>query len=85
MTTRQDFETRFTKMGRDIDEMLSDDREEYREERQELKNRWDSLEARRMEIANEGDSAWEKFKDEMQSGWEDIKTSFDDLRKRFGR
>lgn len=85
MITRQDFETRLAQMGRDIDEMLNDDREEYREERQELKNRWDRLETRRMEIANEGESAWERFKDEMEEGWNDIKDSFDDLRKRFTR
>jgi phage-related minor tail protein len=85
MTTREDFETRFTQMGRDIDEMLSDDREEYREERRELKDRWDRLEQRRMEMNAKGDSAWEEFKDEMEDGWNNIKDSFDDLRRRLSR
>lgn len=85
MTTREDFDTRFEQMGRDIDDMIADDREELREERLALKNKWDRLNARRSEIDTEGESAWEKFKDEMNDGWEDIKSSFEDLKNRFAR
>lgn len=85
MTTREDFETRFTQMGQDIDEMLSDEREDYREERIAIKDKWNRLDVRRSEISSQGDSAWEKFKDEIEDGWNDIKMSFEDLRKRFKR
>lgn len=85
MTTREDFETRFTQMGQDIDEMLSDDREDYREERIAIKDKWNRLDVRRAEISSQGDSAWEKFKDEIEDGWNDLKMSFEDLRKRFKR
>lgn len=72
-------------MGRDIDDMLADAREDYREERQELKDKWDRLEERRVEIEKEGDSAWDRFKDEIEDGWNNIKDSFDDLRRRLAR
>lgn len=83
MTTREDFETRFSQMGNDIDDMISDEREELREERQKLKDKWNTLEMRRTEISDKGESAWEEFKDEIESGWEDIKRDFDDVKRRF--
>lgn len=83
MTTREDFDTRFTQMGKEIDDMLADEREEYREERKELKDKWNRLEERRTEMNTRGENAWEEFKDELEKGWNDIKSSFDGLRKRF--
>lgn len=85
MTTREDFETRFALMGRDIDDMVSDDREEYLEERRALKEKWDKLEVRRTEMETKGENAWEEFKDEMEAGWEDIRITFEDLRNRLAR
>lgn len=84
MTPKEDFETRLGVFGRKIDELVADAREEYREERQELKDRWNRLESRRVEVVAKGDSAWEEFKDDLEEEWNDIKRSYEDLRKRFG-
>jgi hypothetical protein len=83
MTTKQDFETRFSQMGDDIDDMVADGREDLREERQSLKDTWNRLDTRRAELADKDDSAWEEFKDEMEQGWEAIKRDFDDVKRRF--
>ncbi len=81
---RQDFDTRFSAIGADIDTILADEREDYREERQELKDKWNRLDTRRTELAGKDDSAWEEFKDELQEGWDDIKRTYDDLKRRLG-
>ncbi len=82
MTTKQDFNTRFEEAGREIDEMVGNAREEYREERQELKDKWNRLDERRKEVAGYGDDRWEEFKDELEETWNDVKMSYEDLRKR---
>lgn len=80
MTTRTDFETRFAKTGRDIDEMISDTKDTYREERQALKDKWNDLDTRRTELADESESAWDEVKDEFEEGWNDVKDSYEDLK-----
>jgi hypothetical protein len=80
MTTRTDFEKGFAETGRHIDEMIADTRENFREERQELRNKWDKLEMRRTEIVDEGDDKWEEVKVEFEEGWRDIKDSYEDLK-----
>ena len=82
MTTKTDFETKFAETGRNIDEMILDTRENYREERQELRNKWDKLEARRTELADQGDDKWEEVKTEFEEGWEEVKNSYEDLKEK---
>ncbi len=80
MATKEELETGFSRLGEDIDGMFSDAREDYRKERQELKDKWNRLNTRRGEIADKGDDAWEGFKDEMEEGWNDVKVSYEDLK-----
>ncbi len=82
MTTKTDFETKFAETGRNIDEMILDTRENYREERQELRNKWDKLEASRTELADQGDDKWEEVKTEFEEGWEEVKNSYEDLKEK---
>lgn len=80
MTTKKDFENRFAETGRNIDEMVADTHETLREERQALRNKWDTLETKRADAAAQGDDRWEEMKGEMEDGWNDVKASYEDLK-----
>lgn len=80
MTTKKDFETKFKETGKHIDEMITDTRENFREERQELRNKWDRLETRRAEVTDQDESKWEEVKDSFEADWQDIKDSYEDLK-----
>jgi gas vesicle protein len=82
MATRQDFETRFSQAGKEIDELVADAREEYREERQELKDKWSALDTKKNNLADDTEETWNDVKDEMEEGWNDVKASYDDLKRR---
>ena len=83
MTTRKDFETKFAETGRNIDEIVSDTRESMREERQNLRRKWDDLETKRAEVADKGDDVWDTIKSEMEEGWKDVQDSYDDIKENF--
>lgn len=83
MTKRNDFEKKFAQTGKNIDDMVGDVREDFREERQALRNKWDMLETKRAGLADDGDDAWDDIKDDMEEGWKDIEDSYANLKKNF--
>jgi len=83
MTTRQEFETGFSKTGESIDKLLADTRETMREERQTLKDKWIALDTKRKGVADDTEETWNGVKAEMEEGWKDIKDSYEDIKKNF--
>lgn len=80
MATKQDFEGRFEETGKNIDEMIADTRDNLREERQELKNKWNTINDRKSSLVDDTEETWEEVKDEMEEGWEEVKDSYEDLK-----
>ncbi len=83
MATKKEFEGRFEETGKNIDQMLSNTSDKFREERQELKNKWNTLDEKRGGVADNDDSAWDNVKEEMEEGWNDLQDSYNDMKENF--
>lgn len=83
MTTRTDFESRFAETGRNIDEMVADTREEYREERNALKTKWSDMQKEWDAVEDKSDSTWDTIKDKWEEGLRDIEDTYKDMKHNF--
>ncbi len=77
MTLRSDFEDKFAKTGKNIDDMVNNTSENMREERRKLKSDWTHLETK---MKDTGEDAWDGVKDEMERGRDKIEESYNDLK-----
>ena len=80
MATKKEFEGKFEETGKNIDEMIADTQENFREEWQGLKDKWDEMNTKRSSLVDDSEDAWDDVKDEMEDGWKDIKDSYEDLK-----
>ncbi len=58
MTTKKEFSGRFEETGKNIDKMVSNASETLRKERQDLKNKWNALDKKRTDVADDDNNAW---------------------------
>ncbi len=85
MTTKKEFEGRFEETGKNIDEMVADTRDNFREERQELKDKWSAMNTKKSSLADDTEDTWKEVKDEMEEGWQEMKDSYEDLKHRLSK
>lgn len=80
MTTRKEFEAKFKETGKNIDELVSNTSENFRDERTKLKDKWHEMDQKRASVAEDDESAWDEVKEEMHEGWDHMEKSYQDLK-----
>jgi hypothetical protein len=84
MTTKGDFEREMGELGEEIDTMVDDGQEEYRQEKANLKEQWSHLDTKRKDLVDIADDAWDDFKDDMEHGIDEVRGAYKDLKRKIG-
>ena len=82
MSTKKDFEEKFDELGKDIETLKGELGTGYRQEKENLKERWDHLDTKMEHVEDAVEDIWEDMKDDMEEGLDNLRGSYDQLQRR---